>query len=73
METNEYSIYQGTVRIARINGATPREAWYAAREVVRTMAFADGVQGEQRIYSTAGRPGSIERGIYTAILTRRVS
>lgn len=63
----EYSVYMGSVRIARVTGA-PRLAWRAARAYVRGMAHADGVHGAERIYKSGGRV-VVERGIFHALPT----
>jgi hypothetical protein len=46
--------------------AEPKIAWAAARAEVRSLAHADGVQGQEIIDQTANRP-FIQRGIFRAM------
>ena len=60
----EYSIYHGTTRVGLIGGI-PREAWYAARCIVRTLAHDDGVGCETISGNT------VQCGVYRAVPTFR--
>jgi len=64
---NEFSIYSGTTRIARIGRPTPREAFKEASSLVRQFAHCDGVGGFS-IERPDGRV-CISAGIFRALPT----
>lgn len=58
-------IYSLSRQIAVTEG-DPKQAWKDARQCVRAMAHADGVEGAEIIKMTWNRP-YVERGIYRAL------